>query len=668
MLELVSLVGDGRATNLDANAELTFDLAEIEQRQGGAAAKREPATWREYYGFLKALKLVDIAATGLRLTDVGQDLKADPTTAHLSAIFADHVRLFAETLALLLEESLTIDEVDDRVQSLYKQSWRTRASTRSRMDWQEVLGLIEGVGSRRWRATDAGRALLSNRMIVTPQAFESNLEDTVALPHAPAAIAESLDELRTATRTQDSRSTYNIWVPSPPSDPNKVENLRTIVNAAFSKIEREELFSFICQRFNLKRSSVESMLPFMRASGLLHEVGRGVYEATLAAQAWVDSGEDVNFVRILHANMRFIGEMVRFVQADVPRNSIYAEAKYYGLNRDKCRWIASFLLDTGLIEEPRYGSLRATSRGLALLAELPLADVPSQEQTVDHEDRPEHVAAVPTDTGRSSVGQEVVRFSREPLLGGQASGRGLEIAIRDLLVVLGFEARLIGGSGDADVVARWTNPDGSRSTAIVEAKARSAGTVTHNDISDVAIETHKSRHEASYVAIVGPGFSGDTIKNMAEQKSWALLDADRLASLAEASVALGLRPFQIAMMFRVPSGMNALEDLISTERRTLDILSFLIGKLVEEANESGEAISARDVSRDGRRTELSPSVEEVMISIETLSRLQVDVLRKVDAAGDPKFATYVLGDVTAGSAQLRALADAVDRGNVNRGR
>jgi hypothetical protein len=116
------------------------------------------------------------------------------------------------------------------------------------------------------------------------------------------------------------------------------------------------------------------------------------------------------------------------------------------------------------------------------------------------------------------------------------------------------------------------------------------------------------------------------------------------------------------MMFQVPGGLSDLDDLIATRERELDIVSFLLTKLLEEASESGEAISARDISRDGRRTELSPSVDEVVAAIGTLSRLPGESLRLVDSADDPKFATYALGDTAAGAGQLRALADAIERG------
>lgn len=660
VLDLVRLVGEGKATELDSIAEISFDLSNVELRQGGTAPKREPATWREYYSFLRGLRLVESSAGGLRLDDAGLKLQASPDAETLAEIMADRVRLFAETLLAVVEKPLTLEEADDLIQSSYKQSWRSRGNTRVRMDWQEVLGLIESVGNRRWQATSSGRLLLQERLLVTPDAFGVEHESIVDIAEPPAIISESLDELRTNVRTHESRSTYNIWVPSPPSDPNKVENLRTIVNSAFERIEREELFSLICKRFNLKRSSVNSMLPFMRASGLLTEVGRGVFESTPEARAWVESGDDLNFIRIIHSNMRFVGEMIRAVEGDVTRNVMYAQAKSYGMNTDKCRWLASFLLDTDLIEESRYGSLRATARGVALLAQLPLADPPPLPGGLANDAAAvaQHAIVEP----EQGLGERLDKISREPHFGGLAPGRGLEVALRDVFLSLGFEARTIGGSKDTDVVVRWSTPEGAKLTAIVEAKARSSGSANHTDVSDVAIETHKSRHQASFVAIVAPSFSGETIKEMAKKKSWSLLEAGQLGSLAEASRSLGLRPCDVGVLFQVPSGLSDLEDVIASHRRSLEIFSFVIAKLSEEAAESGEAISARDISRDGRRSELSPSVDEVVSAIESLSRLQVDVLRLVEDADDPKFATYALGDLSAGSAQLRAIADAIDRG------
>ncbi|MEC5193100.1 hypothetical protein RCH15_003415 [Arthrobacter sp. MP_M4] len=198
-------------------------------------------------------------------------------------------------------------------------------------------------------------------------------------------------------------------------------------------------------------------------------------------------------------------------------------------------------------------------------------------------------------------------------------------------------------------------------TAIVEAKARSTGQVAHTDISDVAIQTHKDRNHASSVAIVGPAFSGDTIKNMAIQREWVLLEAERLGHLAETSIALGLQPFEIGQLFLAPNGVTELDDRLAARRRELNIVTFVLAKLAEEEPETGEALSARDISRDGRKTELAPSVEEIVVAIETMTQMQIDALRMVETADDPKFATYVLGNAPAATRQLRALADAIER-------
>ena len=514
------------------------------------------------------------------------------------------------------------------------------------------------MGRRRWQITALGRSLLEGRLVVTPEAFDEEQEPLVEIAEPPAEIAALLAEFSTSARTHESRSTYNIWVPSPPASPNKVENLRTIINAALEKIERKELFSFICQTFSLRSSSVESMLPFLRASGIIEEVGRGVFEATPTARAWIASGDDLNFVRILHANMRFVGEMIRAVQNDATRNEVYSEAALFGLNIDKCRWIASFLLNTELIEESRYGSLRATPRGAAFLAELPLADVPATRSEVS---TPAQVARQVSEEPPVGLSADLARLSREPLAAGLASGRAFENAVRDVFLAMGFEARVISGSGDTDVLVHWRNADGSRMTAIVEAKARSTGQVAHTDISDVAIQTHKDRNHASSVAIVGPAFSGDTIKNMAIQREWVLLEAERLGHLAETSIALGLQPFEIGQLFLAPNGVTELDDRLAARRRELNIVTFVLAKLAEEEPETGEALSARDMSRDGRKTELAPSVEEIVVAIETMTQMQIDALRMVEAADDPKFATYVLGNAPAATRQLRALADAIER-------
>lgn len=94
------------------------------------------------------------------------------------------------------------------------------------------------------------------------------------------------------------------------SSPNKIENLRKILEYSCEKVTRIELFKYIGDEFNLKVSSIESMMPFLKASGLLEEVGRNIYITSSVAKEWCETGVDIDFIRILHCHYRFVGEMI----------------------------------------------------------------------------------------------------------------------------------------------------------------------------------------------------------------------------------------------------------------------------------------------------------------------------------------------------------------------
>ena len=79
------------------------------------------------------------------------------------------------------------------------------------------------------------------------------------------------------------------------------------------------------------------------------------------------------------------------------------------------------------------------------------------------------------------------------------------------------------------------------------------------------------------------------------------------------------------------------------------------------SHDTGEAISARDISRYGRKSELCPGVDEIVAAINVVRTSRVDALRVVETSDDPRFGTYVLGAPTAAARWLRALADAIER-------
>lgn len=646
VVELVKIIGSNSVVDLDTTPELeTIDTL---------------YSWRTYAPFLKGVGLVSNRSGVLSLSDEGVEFLQKPTKYALANMLHDKYRLVGEVLDFLTLTPKTVEELDKELCREYCLDWANLSNTRRRMDWLEILGLIEGVGNRKWGLTEDGKSALEKWELVTPEVVDGDMckSEEITINPPPVEIEELLLNLKENNTLHQKRNTYNVWVPSP----NRIENLRAIVQFSNERVSRADLFKFIEDEFSLKTSSVESMMPFLRADGLLEEVGRNVYVATAAARAWCNSGNDLDFIRILHAHKRFVGEMIVFATEVVTRNDIYTESKKYGLNLEKARWIMGFLLEAGVLEETQYLHVKATPLGLKFALELPLM-APSFEGKEPNNTNPKEVnkAEILIDNPKDSLFKRLCTAARDPMAESKASGVAFEELIAETFVYMGFEAKRIGGAGNTDVVVRWKDNDGKIITAVVDGKSKSSGTVTHTDVSDVAIETHKEKNGAEYVAIIGPSFGGDTIKNHARKKGFALITDEELIDVANNVQALGLSLTETSTIFQVPNGLARLNELIDTRKREQEILTLVISTFKQE-QDAMESLSARDLYFLLRRTDLSPSLEELINAFETLSKDEIGVLKQVKKASATENITYSIQGEKHCVNKLRALANAIEKG------
>lgn len=618
--------------------------------------------WRVYAPFLKGVGLVSNKSGLLCLTDIGETFAKLQSKRYLANLLHEKYRLFGEVLVLLELNPKTIEEVDKELRREYGLDWANLSNTRRRMDWLEVLELIECVGNRKWGLTTEGKSAISEWSIISADVVDMTLtedEDINILP-PPMEIAELLSVLEDNPALHKKRNTYNIWSPSP----NRIENLRMIVQYASERVSRSELFEFIESEFNLKVSSVESMMPFLKADGLIEEVGRNVYIATTAAKAWCDSGSDLDFIRIVHCHKRFVGEMILAAEKVITRNEIYKEASKYGLNTEKARWIMGFLLEAGLLEETQYLHVKATPLGMKFANELPLMpkDFTMQNEIDCAQKTNNEIKDIEEcDYDTNTLFEALSVAAKDPMAEGKASGVAFEENIAAVFRYMGFDAIRIGGAGNTDVIVRWKDDEGEIITAIVDGKSKSTGTVTHGDISDVAIETHKEKNNANYVAIVGPGFSGDTIKNYARKKGFALITDKELADIAVNAKVLGLSLVDIALLFKVPNGLSQLDELMNTQKRKLEIITLVINTFKQE-QEAMDSLSARDLYFILRGTSVSPSLEELINTFELLSTEEIGVLTQIKKDSATENNTYSMCNETQRVNRLRALATAIEKG------
>ena len=154
--KLVALIGAGQVAELDAYPDIS-----------------NPQPWRVYASFLRWAGLANIKQGRLVLSDLGSAFQRNPTKKQLADILQERVRLFVEILNTLDPTPSTVKEVDERVCRTYGLNWADLSNTRKRMDWLEVLGLIESVGNRKWGVTNLGKESLKEWSLISPEALES---------------------------------------------------------------------------------------------------------------------------------------------------------------------------------------------------------------------------------------------------------------------------------------------------------------------------------------------------------------------------------------------------------------------------------------------------------------------------------------------------------------
>jgi hypothetical protein len=109
-------------------------------------------------------------------------------------------------------------------------------------------------------------------------------------------------------------------------------------------------------------------------------------------------------------------------------------------------------------------------------------------------------------------------------------GDAFEKAVGDAFEFLGFESKVVGGSGNPDVLVEALLGKLSY-RVLVDAKSRSGGVVMQNDVNFESLRAQKEKSAAKHVAVVGPDFSGGNLENWAKEKSVRLIRVEEIKKL-----------------------------------------------------------------------------------------------------------------------------------------
>jgi hypothetical protein len=147
-----------------------------------------------------------------------------------------------------------------------------------------------------------------------------------------------------------------------------------------------------------------------------------------------------------------------------------------------------------------------------------------------------------------------------------------EAVLRDAFKFLGFEAELVGGKGDTDVLL--TANIGQKTFKVdVDGKTSKSSKILDSQIDWISLTDHKKKNNSDFIVVVGPSFSGGLLTKRAKESGVFLLESANLIKLLESHAQFPFTLLELKDLFagEGEAGIQ-LADLLEQNRSRLNQL------------------------------------------------------------------------------------------------
>ena len=466
------------------------------------------------------------------------------------------------------------------------------------------------------------------------------------------------------------------------------------------RLDQDELQQRYMAAYSLDAYVALVQIQVLQKYGLLEKTPDRIALTSPSAR-WLETRRADFVVGTMHANLRLVGELIHEVRLPRTRKSLLKTANdRYGFGWQKDSQIAyrlGWLRSAGFAQQKPGNTYQATDAGLSFLDRIKLYR-PNELTTVSVDDlgvQPPVREGGSVHEGNGTEGGELPTDESHPIRPEPKSPRSLatdiaqrliqcandgarhkefEEAVRDAFAFLGFEAQLLSGAGQTDVLVSGVRQpaDGDDRTAnrwrykaVVDAKAVSKGKLTSGQVTWPAIEKHRKLHQAEYALLVGPEPSGQLL-DFATSARIGVLAAELLAELVarHALVPLPLPEYQALFADENDQPRGGTVDLVPIEAARAEHehrRGLLVGacRAVSNVAESGSATATAQVvqfalSQNGIASRLG----DVDAALELLANPWLDAIGFRGERPNRDYLPTAAPRVVA--ARLRWLADAFD--------
>lgn len=517
------------------------------------------------------------------------------STAVLIAALHGGTRFVGEFLVFLEDGPRLMQEVVEYARREYDLPWESFDQARRRLNWFRSTGLVEYATSKKLGLTEDGRHMASLLHLAPPDEAlvpEARGQGVVELKGHEAGSGVST-RMRDLLDSMDSTSLRERasglgYIPQGPEKLDIVNAVMALLDATKGGISREDYITFCASKFQIKESSFGATLSTLFRMGLVEESGFARYSPSSLGELWLEAPTPLNLVLILHTRLRYVLELVPALHEHSKAPALARLGRErFGFQRadvEGVRRRLQLLKAAGLIVERSNWRFQTSALGEQLAQEFPIeeGDFTPQSGTAFHEVEAEasHAESNPLAAALLEAGVH----ADEPIK--------LEQTVARALATLGFEAQLIGGSGNTDVLVTLTGPAHDPVRIIVDAKSARAGDVSENAVQFDTLKEHKLKHEASAIVIVGPGFDRGRIRDRADANGVRLLTTAELATTLERHDRTPLSAhLYLDLLMPEDRQSGRLEQAWKASENRLEVLQKVVEVLAHEAREPDEVTS-----------------------------------------------------------------------------
>lgn len=554
------------------------------------------------------------------VTDAGLKWLESDDPAFLIGVFHSEIRFIGELLDMLRSSGeMTHTQLVDMAKLEYNLAWNSPDQVRRRTTWLRATGHVELRFDNYIVLNEAAIELLERIEIRQPNSLLSNshpVVQKVILEPPPPQLREALGRL-----DMDTLRSRRRLIGFMPGGKSGIDSLRRMVNETVPRVAREQWAKRCNELFALAESSAYQALGSFRGVGLLRQVDKDVDAPTAEAEEWVQTGSDIDLIRLLHVNTRFFGEILSFLDRSESATELATKALEFRIPATDLHRRLGLLLAAGCIEESGIRRFRVTPTGQALVDELPLETIDiAAASTVDEEESREEELS-----NASEIRYSVQHLETELNQAVRAAHdhKRLEIAVTDSFAFLGFETEHLGGQSRTDVRARSLLAGDDSFVVIADAKASAKGQVAPFDVT--SLREHKEQHGADYVIAIGENFADRRTKDRARSEGVGLLTVENLCVMLRAmsSGLMGVRDLRKLLATKGLIEGHAIDDLCEKGRRQQKIAQMVLSTLAVEGAGDDEvtkgSLSPSEIYMQLRNQTDAPSLEEINSVLELLA-------------------------------------------------